>query len=207
LRAAPRTKRKWGVDIRSLPLGVDSVFFPESKRSFPSCRRLVFVGRLDKSKHVDWLVGFFINSGLAKRGYQLDIVGDGPLLGELTAMQAKSPGIVLHGRARPEEVALLLQQAFLLLHPTDLESFGLTILEGMAAGVPVITHELDSIKIWATDHPHYAARLDPVAWMEGINQFESPSYWEQVSVKNLGFAKGFSWDRIAEQLLPMLERP
>ncbi len=203
-RAAPRAQRKWGVSIRSLPLGVDASFFPERARAYPEARRLVYVGRLDKSKHVDWLADFFAGSDLARRGYHLDIVGDGPLLDSLLARHGGAAGITFHGTKRQDEVAGILRQAFLLLHPTDLESFGLTILEAMAAGVPVVTHALDSVKIWAHDHPRYAAHLDRASWHEQIVKFEQRAYWEQASAANIEFAKGFTWERIAEQVLGIM---
>jgi len=199
-RAAPRALRKWGVQVQSLPLGVDEAFFPDRAPSFPEMKRLLFVGRLDKSKHVDWLVEFFAGRGLAERGYRLDIVGDGPLLDGLVAKHGTSRHIVFHGRKRQDEVIALLRHAFLLLHPTDLESFGLTILEGMAAGVPVITHDLDSIRIWAHDHPRYAAHLDAASWLNEIRKFEDCAYWEEVSAANLAFARSFTWNRIADQV-------
>ena len=199
-RAAPRAKRKWGVEVASLPLGVDEPFFPEAVPRFPESRRLVFVGRLDKSKHVDWLADFFATSGLAERGYHLDIVGDGPLLEGLLEKHGRSPRITFHGRKRQDEVIGLLRQAFLLLHPTDLESFGLTILEGMAAGVPVITHRLDSIEVWAHAHPCYADHLDAASWKREIVRFEERAVWEAASAANLAFAKTFTWDRIADQV-------
>lgn len=202
-RAAPRAKRKWGVQVASLPLGVDEPFFPEQAPRFPQSRRLVFVGRLDKSKHVDWLADFFAGSGFAERGYQLDIVGDGPLLEGLQEKHGRTAGIILHGRKRQDEVIGLLRQAFLLLHPTDLESFGLTILEGMAAGIPVITHRLDSVEVWAHGHPRYAAHLDASSWMQEIVKFEDRAYWEETSAANLEFAKAFTWDRIADQVFSL----
>lgn len=205
-RAAPRAKRKWGVQVQSLPLGVDEPFFPEHAPSYPASRRMVFVGRLDKSKHVDWLVEFFADSGLPERGYHLDIVGDGPLQENLLSKYGSAPHITFHGRKRQGEVIGILRNAFLLLHPTDLESFGLTILEGMAAGVPVITHELDSIKVWAHDHPRYAAHLDAAAWRNEIVKFEQRACWEEVSAKNIAFARSFTWDRIAEQVLGIMTR-
>lgn len=205
-RAAPRAERKWGVKVRSLPLGVDERFFPDAAPAYPAERRLVFVGRLDKSKHADWLAQFFITSGLAQQGYRLDIIGDGPLLESLRAVHGPDSGIRLHGRKRQEEVIGLLRGAFLLLHPTDLESFGLTILEGMAAGVPVITHELDSVKVWAGDHPRYAAHLDQAAWLSEIRRFEDRAYWERASAAGLAFARGLSWTGIAEQVLRILRR-
>jgi glycosyltransferase involved in cell wall biosynthesis len=205
-RAAPRAERKWGVKVQSLPLGVDERFFPVSTPSYPSERRLVFVGRLDKSKHADWLANFFASSGLARQGYRLDIIGDGPLLDSLRAAHGADSGVRLHGRKRPEEVIALLHGAHLLLHPTDLESFGLTILEGMAAGVPVITHALDSVKIWAGEHPRYAAHLDEAAWLAEIRRFEERGYWERVSADGLAFARGLAWAGIAEQVLRILGR-
>ncbi|RZI43640.1 glycosyltransferase [Herbaspirillum sp. HC18] len=205
-RAAPRAKRKWGVQVQSLPLGVDEPFFPAFAPVYPDSKRLLFVGRLDKSKHVDWLADFFASSGLAERGYHLDIVGDGPLLDGLLARHGTSPHITFHGRKRQEEVIGLLRQAFLLLHPTDLESFGLTILEGMAAGVPVITHALDSVTVWAQQYPRYAAHLDPASWQEEILRFEDRAYWEETSAAGLAFARTFTWERIAEQVLELTFR-
>jgi len=203
-RAAEKTKRKWGLDIQSLPLGVDEHFFPPSPPAYPADKRLLYIGRLDGSKNVDWLADFFMQSGLAEKGYHLDIVGDGPLLDGLMARYGQSPSITLHGRKRQEEVIGLLRQAFLLLHPTDLESFGLTILEGMAAGIPVLTHELDSIKIWAKDYPRYPARLDAAAWTREILKFEQPAYWTGVSAASLAYAKTFTWQRVADQVLELI---
>ncbi len=203
-RAAPRAERKWGVHVQSLPLGVDTPFFPECAPAYPESKHLIYVGRLDKSKHVDWLVDFFAQSVLVERGYHLDIVGDGPLLDALVAKYGSSPSISFHGRKTQDEVIGLLRKAFLLLHPTDLESFGLTILEAMAAGVPVITHPLESIKSWAHSHPRYAALLDHSSWTTEILKFEEQSYWEEVSARNLTFAKSFTWDRIATQVLDIM---
>ncbi|MFN9775090.1 MAG: glycosyltransferase, partial [Burkholderiales bacterium] len=109
-----------------------------------------------------------------------------------------------HGRLAPAEVAALLQRARLLLHPTELESFGLTLLEAMAAGTPVITHELASIRAWAGDHPTYAAHLDARAWLDAIRNFEDDAHWAAVAARNLAFAHGFSWDAIASRVLGLL---
>jgi glycosyltransferase involved in cell wall biosynthesis len=203
-RGAERARRKWGIDRPCLPLGVDDVFFPRQARERPGSRRLVFVGRLDGSKRVDWLADTFAASDLAARGYSLDVVGDGPLGDALAARHGTTPGLALRGRLAPAEVAALLHGSRLLLHPTELESFGLTILEAMAAGVPPVTHDLPSIRAWAGDHPTYAAHLDARAWLDAIRGFEDDAAWAAVSARNLAFARGFSWDAIAAQVLAML---
>ncbi len=203
-RAAEKAKRKWGAVIQSLPLGVDSSFFPAHAPIYPTVKRLVYIGRLDGSKHVDWLADFFDQSGLPQRGYHLDIVGDGPLLDGLLAKHGRSGNMTFHGRKRQEEVVEILQHAFLLLHPTDHESFGLTILEALAAGIPVITHDLDSIKAWARDCPRYAAHLDSPAWASEIRKFEDTRYWEAVSAAGMEHAKSFTWDSVAIQVLELI---
>lgn len=203
-RSAPKAKRKWNVSIQSVPLGVDSVFFPEKPVVCPAIKRLIYIGRLDKSKHVDWLADFFAGSDLAAQGYQLDIVGDGPLLNELMSRHENLKSITFHGRKRQQEVVGILQTAFLLLHPSDLESFGLTILEAMSAGVPVITHDLSSVKAWAKDHPRYAGHLEKVSWRDEILKFEQRTYWEKVSAENLEYAKSFTWDKVADQVLNLI---
>ncbi|MGW8394891.1 glycosyltransferase family 4 protein [Pseudoduganella sp. HUAS MS19] len=203
-RAAQKTRRKWGLEIASLPLGVGDNFFPARPPAYPADKRLLYIGRLDRSKNVDWLADFFMQSGLAQQGYHLDIVGDGPLLDGLLARYGNAPGMTFHGRQRQDQVLARLRQAFLLLHPTDLESFGLTILEGMAAGIPVLTHELDSIKIWAKDYPRYPAHLDAAAWRSEILKFEQPAYWREVSASSLEYAKSFTWDRVASQVLQLI---
>lgn len=203
-RAAEKAKRKWGAVIQSLPLGVDGGFFPASAPAYPTVKRLVYIGRLDGSKHVDWLADFFAQSDLPQRGYHLDIVGDGPLLESLLSKYGKSGSMTFHGRKRQEEVTEILRQAFLLLHPTDHESFGLTILEAMAAGVPVITHELDSVRIWAGDHPRYAAHLDSTAWMNQIRKFEQPSCWKEASASGMEHAKSFTWEKVAAQVFDLM---
>jgi glycosyltransferase involved in cell wall biosynthesis len=204
-RGAERARRKWGLDVAALPLGVDDGFFPERARERPGSMRLAFVGRLDGSKRIDWLADTFAASDLAARGYALDVVGEGPLGEALARRHRGTPGLVLHGRLAPAEVAALLQRARLLLHPTELESFGLSILEAMAAGTPVITHDLPAIRAWAGDHPTYAAHLDATAWLDAVRGYEDEARWAAVAARNLAFARGFGWDAIAGRVLALLE--
>jgi glycosyltransferase involved in cell wall biosynthesis len=203
-RAPERALRKWGLRIPALPLGVDDCFFPAAERAHPRTRRLVFVGRLDGSKHVDWLADLFAGSDLHARGYTLEVIGDGPLSAALQRRHGATPGLRLLGRMAPARVADHLQGAHLVLHPTDLESFGLTVLEAMAAGVPVITHALPSIRAWAGDHPAYASHLDRDAWLDAIARFEDPAVWTGTRARNAAFARGFGWGPIADRVMALL---
>jgi N-acetyl-alpha-D-glucosaminyl L-malate synthase BshA len=75
----------------------------------------------------------------AKVDSVLVLVGDGP---DRAAAEAESRALGLQDRVltlgRIDQVAPLLANADLLLLPTDVESFGLSALEALASGVPVI---------------------------------------------------------------------
>jgi glycosyltransferase involved in cell wall biosynthesis len=204
-RAGPRVERKWGIRVPALPLGVDEAFFAAPLRADPGSRTLLFVGRLDASKHADWLADWFAASGLAARGFALEIVGDGPLGAALAARHRGTPGIRLLGRLGEAAVIERLSAARLLLHPSDLESFGLVVLEAMAAGVPVITHDLPGIRAWAGDRPTYAPHLDGAGWLDAVRRFDDERRWAETAADNRAFARGFGWETIATRVLERLQ--
>ncbi|HEY7633670.1 MAG TPA: glycosyltransferase family 4 protein [Thermoleophilaceae bacterium] len=86
-------------------------------------------GRLSPEKGVEVAIEA---AGLA--GVPLKVVGDGPLAGKL-----HGPGVELLGRMSPDVLAALRREAAVVLVPSRSdESFGLSALEAMGAGVPVI---------------------------------------------------------------------
>jgi glycosyltransferase involved in cell wall biosynthesis len=69
----------------------------------------------------------------------LKVVGDGPLAGKLS-------GAELLGRLSPDELAALRRRAAVVLVPSRSdESFGLSALEAMGAGVPVIATQAGAV--------------------------------------------------------------
>jgi glycosyltransferase involved in cell wall biosynthesis len=118
--------------------------------------RLLFMGRLDSYKRVDWL----IQACGATRSAELHVVGDGPLRRQLEN-QAKAEGIdkavVFHGRVREHDKLALLRDSDLLVLPADSsnEAFGIVQLEAMACGLPAL----------AFDHPRSG-----MAWVSQLKQ-------------------------------------
>ena len=105
--------------------------------------RLLFIGRLDSYKRVDWLIEACAASGAA----DLHVVGDGPMRMQLER-QAQASGIteavVFHGRICEQDKLAVLRDSDLLVVPADCsnEAFGIVQLEAMACGVPALSLDL-----------------------------------------------------------------
>jgi len=105
--------------------------------------RLLFIGRLDSYKRVDWLIKACAASG----AMELHVVGDGPLRSQLE-QQAKAEGIdqavMFYGRVSEHDKLALLRDSDLLVLPADCcnEAFGIVQLEAMACGVPALAFDL-----------------------------------------------------------------
>ncbi|PSI01634.1 glycosyltransferase [Synechococcus lacustris] len=104
--------------------------------------RLIFIGRLDSYKRVDWL----IEACAALITAELHVIGDGSLRMQLE-FQAQALGIdkavVFHGRVSEQEKLVLLRDSDLLVLPADSsnEAFGIVQLEAMACGVPALAFD------------------------------------------------------------------
>ena len=120
----------------------------EERRQRPHLRqqpplRLLFMGRLDSYKRVDWLIEACAASGAA----DLHVVGDGPLrrqLEEKALAAGIDQAVVFHGRISEQEKLAVLRDSDLLVLPADCsnEAFGIVQLEAMACGVPALAFDL-----------------------------------------------------------------
>ena len=126
--------------VRVIPFGIDAAPFAADPAGDGP---LLFVGRLVSYKGLDVLLEAI--AGLPDA--QLDIVGEGPQQGVL-ARRAAQPDLagrvrLLGGVADAELPPLLARARALVLPSRDRsETFGLSLLEAMAAGVPVIATDL-----------------------------------------------------------------
>ncbi len=117
--------------------GVDTV--PDVRRAAQRDAVVLMVQRLEPEKRTDLGLRVFAESGLAARGWRLDVVGDGALRGTLEQMVARA-GMSDHVRflGARHDVEALMARAGVLLAPCPAEGLGLSVLEAMAAGLPVV---------------------------------------------------------------------
>lgn len=135
--------------IRVIPHGIDrSIFFPKKTKNDGSARQILFVGFLGESKGADLLPDIFQNVAAAIPDSFLTIIGDGPLRAHLDTEFRKrglQKRILMQGATTLDETAKIMRASHILLLPTNLEGFGMVIVEAMMCGVVPVVSRLTGI--------------------------------------------------------------
>ncbi len=102
-------------------------------------RTVLVAQRLEAEKSTEVAVRAFARSGVSDRGWRLDIAGDGSQREGLLRLATESGvGDAVRFLGRRDDIAALMRRAGLLIAPCAVEGLGLTVLEAMAAGLPVV---------------------------------------------------------------------
>lgn len=138
--------RSLGIDpVEIVPLGVEVGEFGPGRRD-PGLRArlglgedqpfLIYVGRLDSEKRPDIVVDAFRRLPHSL-GAKLVLLGEGPLKAEIAALG--DPRIVLPGYVRSRaELSRWLASADVYVSAMADETFGISIIEAQASGLPVV---------------------------------------------------------------------
>lgn len=193
------------VDV--VPLGVEVGEFAPEKRS-PALRRrlgltddqplLIYVGRLDGEKRPDVVVEAF-RSLPESLGARLALLGEGPLKEEIAAL--RDPRIVLPGYVHNRtELARWLASADVYVSAMADETFGVSIVEAQASGLPVVGVAAGAMIDRVTEK---TGRLGPVgdsaAMARNILDLWSADR-SALAVEARANALQFSWERSMEAL-------
>ena len=111
--------------------------------------KIVFVGRLAAPKEPEILIKAYQSLEFRfLEKTELLIIGNGPQEEQLKFIVGKdTPGkITFLGRVPRKEVVLLLEKSDIFVLATKWESFGLTALEAMSIGLPVIVSNVGGLK-------------------------------------------------------------
>jgi len=110
--------------------------------------------------------------------------------------RAGPPGTSAETDPSPQRVAELLAGALALVHPAPLEGFGLTLLEAMATGTPVVAVRSPSSEEVCGDA---ALLVEPDGLRDALHSVaEDAALRERLSTAGRDRAAEFSWQRSAE---------
>jgi glycosyltransferase involved in cell wall biosynthesis len=207
--------------ITSIGLGVNPAFFDQLAADVKAevLQRyalkpgfFLVVGTLQPRKNVERIVQAHAMLPMAlRKAHPLVVVGQEgwrseQLRGQLAALQAQGCGQWLKYVPRSDLYAFL-QSAQALLFPSLYEGFGLPLLEGFAAQVPVIASNTTSLPEVAGDA---ALLIDPLradaladAMQSTIDRVGERANW---IAKGLVQAQRFSWQETARQTMAVYER-
>lgn len=138
-----------GARLRVIGNPVDTTLFTSAPRRRPSEAgeaRLLAVGLLAEKKGMGRLLDALARrAGGNGRPVVLDLVGDGPAA-EALGRQARAldleDAVRFHGLLTRAEVARLMAAADLFVLPSLVETFGVALVEALAAGVPVVATDV-----------------------------------------------------------------
>ncbi len=145
--------------VRVIPEAVDESFVPPPReeavrlvasRFAVAPPYVLYVGQFDPRKNMEGLVSAFARAAERHADLRLVVAGE---LGKLAPFlyaalergRAPRERVVLAGLVSDPELAALYGAAECLLHPALLEGFGLTPLESLAAGTPVVGFDAGAV--------------------------------------------------------------
>ena len=121
--------------------GIDSRVYRERDR-LPGRQSILFLANLEYRKGIFTLLDAFDRVAPALPGCTLDIWGDGTEAAAVDRRIGQSPfrgRIFRRGSAPRERVAKIMRSHCVYCMPSHGEPFGMTLLEAMSSGVPVVT--------------------------------------------------------------------
>lgn len=203
--------------IHVIPEAVDSDFAPppaaEARAAvaarFGADRYVLYVGQFDPRKNLDALLGAFARAAERDPGLRLVIVGQlGKLASFLEAALLRAPGardrVVVTGFVDDRMLAALYAGAECLLHASLLEGFGLTPLESLAAGTPVVAYRAGAVAEVVGDAGLLVDEGDRDALGDAlVTYLGDAGLAGSLRAKAKARAAMFSWDRAAVDTLAL----
>lgn len=165
-------------NLRVIHNGIDPQLFQPAALPSRSINKLIYIGSLVEPKGVHVLLKAI--KLIQDPNIRLSIVGDGSYSVKLKSLCHEygiESQVIFLGEKSPGEVAELLLHHDALVHPSFIESFGIVVLEALAAGIPVVaTYNGGSEHILKPEHGILVAPRDAKALAEGIIELRQKHY-------------------------------
>ncbi len=204
-----------------IPCGVDSqIFYPRPKVEIDELmltldikkKYILYIGNIEPRKNITALIAAYANLSAEMRSvYSLLLVGGGGWLNEsivkvIKDSQESGLDIIRPTKYIPdEELPALFSGSSLLVHPAFYEGFGISPLQAMACGVPVIVANNSSLPevvgdagllVDADDTNDLSVKIEKVLNDNKVSK--------ELSTAGLEQAKKFSWDDSARKLAVLI---
>ncbi|MBI5527379.1 MAG: glycosyltransferase family 4 protein [Deltaproteobacteria bacterium] len=167
----------------------------------------MWIGRMEPRNGLDRMLKAFSLASAARDDLRLIVVGDGPLKGVYEQMVPGNLRQAVHftgfvNAGRPS----LYASADVLCVPASISSFGITLLEGMAAGIPVIASDIDGFRDVMKDGREgmLVDTADARTFRDAILRLAGDrSLAREYGARGRAAAEGYSWPRVTAAILDL----
>jgi glycosyltransferase involved in cell wall biosynthesis len=190
-------------EITIIPNGVDlqhiRLINPSDETS-----DIIFVGRLIKEKHIDLLVRAFGILSSEQPSRRLSIIGEGPEQDAITKIIQElslEDRIFLKAfQANHDEIIARIKSAKVFVNPSTREGFGITVLEALACGIPVVTvdHPANAIRDLITEKNGFTCSLSEKDLADTIRI--ALQRYTQMKNDCIASASAYDWERITSDI-------
>ena len=198
------------VNKKIIPHGVNRIFFNVKNNTFKSNKiiNIIYVSPIDHYKH-QWnvieAVKRFNENNLK---YNLHIVGPisntqsrKNLLKQLDKANLNKKSIYYYGNQSEKEIIKIMKKCQIFLFASSCESFGLTLLEGMASNLAILTSDLSGLKKTTENKAIYFNPWDVNSIYSALIKYDKLS--KKQIIKNqkntTRIASNFNWKVCADQ--------
>lgn len=201
-------QRIWNISVDGVAhLGVDDDFIervtPTSKRNSEDLKRILFVGRLAVSKHVERVIR--AAALLESSPYELIIAGDGPERKNLENL-AKDLEVNVRflGRVEHDKVSELYTRSSVFISLSESEPYGLTYAEALIAGCNIICPETGGQVEFLMDYPDRVSFVNVLS-IESIADGIRKCLSKETKSVSVEMIKDFRYIKTAKRILEIVE--
>jgi phosphatidylinositol alpha-mannosyltransferase len=210
-QAAAWTARRWfGGDYEIVPNGVDVASAPKGPKPAADHLRLLFVGRAEERKGLPILLSAF-EALVEHVPTRLTVIGADPdeVHGRIADPELAEHVDVL-GKVSHGVLWRTLGEADVLCAPSLAgESFGMVLIEAMAAGTPVVASDIAGYRDVVTNglDGTLVAPADPQALAEELQAlWHEPERRSRMGAAGRESARRYAWPRVAGEVTEVYER-
>jgi phosphatidylinositol alpha-mannosyltransferase len=203
--------RYFEADWEIIPNGVDVEFFSPDGRSEgrgagPS---LLFLGRLDPRNGLDTVIAAMALVLERRPDVRLTVAGDGPLRPVYERLaRPLGPALTFVGRVNGDRPRYY-SGADLYLCPTTQASFGITLLEAMACGTPMVVSDITGVRelVAGGREAVLVTKGRPRTWSDTILELlDDPDGLTAMGLAGRRKAEAYAWPRIADEVMGVYRR-
>ncbi|HXQ95125.1 MAG TPA: glycosyltransferase family 4 protein [Thermoplasmata archaeon] len=199
--------------ISRIPPGVDSSVFSPDPSDRSGSPLVVYVGRIKQYKRVDLAVRAFARVLAHRPDAEFHIAGGGSDHDRIVALVRElglTRSIRFLGLLPTDEIVRLYRRAWVHVQPSYAEGWGLTALESMACGTPVVAFATGSLP--ETVGPLCADLLAEEGRLDSLTEalergLARPESSDPLAAARLAeYARRFTWEATAERYAAVLDR-